>query len=102
MNAEFQKKCLDVFRQLKKEGKTIVLVTHDMSNVERFCDRALVLNEGKVVALTSPHEASSIYARLNIETSIHPNLKDAQSKGAVPESKNRWGDGGITVKKGFF
>lgn len=46
---EFQKKCLKVFDDLKKQGKTIVLVSHDLDLVEKFCDRAVLLEKGKVV-----------------------------------------------------
>lgn len=63
----FQKKCLEVFRKLKEEKRTIILVTHDMSNVERFCDRAMVVGPNHDVVVTSPSEASVIYAELNID-----------------------------------
>jgi ABC-2 type transport system ATP-binding protein len=42
----FQAKCLDRMRTLQKEGRTIVLVTHSLSQAESFCNRALVLNHG--------------------------------------------------------
>ncbi len=96
-DAAFQKKCLDVFRRLKKEGKTIVLVTHDMSNVERFCDRALVLDKGKMIKVTTPHEASNIYARLNVDYS--PKEEQNGVGKAIDSVDTRWGAGGITVKK---
>jgi ABC-type polysaccharide/polyol phosphate transport system ATPase subunit len=43
-DAAFQQKCIDVFYRLRGEGKTIVLVTHEMGLVERFCHRALKLS----------------------------------------------------------
>jgi len=90
-DADFQKKCFSVFRELKKQGKTIVLVTHDMGNVERFCDRVLVIDNGDIVAITTPSKASSIYARLNISDSNLVQISD--------EDKNvsRWGNGGIKI-----
>jgi len=91
-DADFQKKCLNVFRSLKKEGRTIILVTHDMANVEKFCDRALVINEGKAIAVTTPSEASKIYSKLNI---------DESKPVDIPELKkdiNRWGSGDIKIK----
>ncbi len=42
----FQEKCFNVFRQYKKEGKTVVLVTHSPASVKDFCDRALFLKDG--------------------------------------------------------
>ena len=45
----FQHKCLERMRQLQTEGRTIVLVTHSLSQAESFCGRALVLNHGVTV-----------------------------------------------------
>ena len=44
-DAAFQQKCFDEFNRLRDEGRTILLVTHDMSAVERFCDRAMLLEQ---------------------------------------------------------
>ena len=47
-DAAFQQKCFDVFRRMKDAGKTILFVTHDMGAVSRFCDRAMLLERGRV------------------------------------------------------
>jgi ABC-type multidrug transport system ATPase subunit len=47
-DAAFQQKCIDVFYRLREEGKTIVLVTHEMPLVERFCHRAMMLSGGAI------------------------------------------------------
>ena len=44
----FQEKCFNKLRELKKSGKTIIIVTHNMEQVEQFCDRAVWLYEGKI------------------------------------------------------
>ena len=44
----FQEKCFDVFRKYKKDGKTVVLVTHSAASVKEFCDRALFLKDGRL------------------------------------------------------
>lgn len=46
----FQRKCLDVVRRFQTEGRTIVLVTHQLGQVQEFCDRAILLDHGTVVA----------------------------------------------------
>lgn len=61
----FQKKCIDYFYSIKKSGQTVVLVTHDMTNVERFCDRALVLSDSKMMGIYKPAKAKTIYEQLN-------------------------------------
>ncbi len=66
-DAAFQQKCFDVFYRLRDEGRTIVLVTHDMEMIERFCHRALLLSEGHVVAVGEPREVGREYLRLNFE-----------------------------------
>ena len=42
----FQQKCFDMFRKLKKQGKTIVFVSHSMGAIEEFCDRVILLEKG--------------------------------------------------------
>jgi ABC-2 type transport system ATP-binding protein len=64
-DAAFQKKCFDQFMRLKAAGRTIVLVTHDMHAVERFCDRAMVLERGKLVETGDPHHVAQIYNEIN-------------------------------------
>jgi ABC-2 type transport system ATP-binding protein len=44
----FQRKCMDRIRDLQRQGKTIVLVTHSLDQVAEFCDRAIVLESGKI------------------------------------------------------
>ncbi len=64
-DAAFQQKCFDQFMSLKAAGRTIVLVTHDMHAVERFCDRAMVLERGKVVEIGDPHHVAQTYNEIN-------------------------------------
>lgn len=44
----FQEKCFNKLKELKKEGKTIVIVTHNINQVKQFCDRAIWLYKGEV------------------------------------------------------
>jgi ABC-2 type transport system ATP-binding protein len=45
----FQRKCLDKIKEFQQEGRTIVLVTHDLATVQDMCDRAIVLSHGEVI-----------------------------------------------------
>ena len=47
-DAAFAQKCMDVFHERRNAGKTIVLVTHDMSTVQSMCDRAMLLHDGQM------------------------------------------------------
>lgn len=62
----FQKKCYDYFADLKRQKKTVILVTHDMSAVERFCTRAIFVSEGRIVSNDVPHKIAAQYSRANI------------------------------------
>ena len=64
-DAAFQQKCFDVFNEMRDAGRTILLVTHDMNTVARFCHRAMLLERGKVVALGDPKDVGSRYLELN-------------------------------------
>ncbi|MDC1023695.1 ABC transporter ATP-binding protein [Nitrosopumilus sp.] len=57
----FQKKCRDVMLDFKKRGKSIVLVSHGPSDIEKFCDRAMFLKEGKIEILGKPTEVIDSY-----------------------------------------
>jgi lipopolysaccharide transport system ATP-binding protein len=59
---DFQERCEEQFRRLKKEGKTIVFVSHDLGSVQRFCDRVIVLEQGEQVREGRPDEMIAFYS----------------------------------------
>jgi ABC-type polysaccharide/polyol phosphate transport system ATPase subunit len=64
-DAAFQQKCFDEFTRLRAEGRTMLFVTHDMGSVERFCDRAMLLDRGRVVDVSQPTSIARQYNQLN-------------------------------------
>jgi ABC-type polysaccharide/polyol phosphate transport system ATPase subunit len=64
-DAAFQQKCFEEFFRLKREGKTIVFVSHDMYSVERFCDRAMLMERGDMVQIGDPRVIGRAYHKLN-------------------------------------
>jgi ABC-type polysaccharide/polyol phosphate transport system ATPase subunit len=66
-DAAFQQKCADAFHEMKAAGKTIVLVTHEMEAVEEYCDRAMLIDSGKVRHIGDPADVGRRYVRLNFE-----------------------------------
>lgn len=64
----FQRKCYSYFDELKLKGKTVVLVTHDMNAVQRFCTRAVVLNNGKIIFDGDTTSAAGYYRGLNLKS----------------------------------
>jgi len=64
-DASFAQKCMDVFHEKRRAGRTLVLVTHDMATVQSFCDRALLIHDGELRYLGDPEETAMRYYRLN-------------------------------------
>lgn len=64
-DAAFQRKCFDQFERMRDEGRTIMLVTHDMGSIERFCDRAILLEQGRLIADGPPDEVARRYSEVN-------------------------------------
>ncbi len=90
-DSAFQRKCYEIFIALKQTGRTIIFVTHDMNAVERFCDRVLVINKGKMDGIYDPSEASAIYDKLN--TSRKHRNEDMEEN-----NPRRWGEGSVKLK----
>jgi ABC-2 type transport system ATP-binding protein len=57
----FQRKCLDRVRQFQREGRTIIVVSHSADMIRQVCDRAVVLDQGEMVAVGTPGEAVRAY-----------------------------------------
>ncbi len=75
-DANFQQKCFEEFTRLREENKTIVFVTHDMLAVERFCDRAMLLERGEVLEIGGPREIARAYNELNFGRLLHDDITD--------------------------
>lgn len=65
-DANFQEKCVKQFQKLKREGKTIVLVTHSMDTVRKFCNRVALLDSGKLDYIGKTSGAIRRYDELNL------------------------------------
>lgn len=84
-DSAFQQKCFDYFDQLKREKRTIIFISHDMSAVRRYCDRCIVVNNGKIITNGTPEEAAKIYDKLNLDK-IADNAEDNE-KNRTKESQ---------------
>lgn len=83
-DAAFQQKCFEEFYRLKREGRTIIFVSHDMYSVERFCDRAMLMERGDMVQLGDPREIGRAYHKLNFGHLPHAApAKEEQASGTV-------------------
>ncbi|HFI0423541.1 TPA: ABC transporter ATP-binding protein [Streptococcus suis] len=64
----FQRKCNDYFMERKKSGKTTILVTHDMSAVKKYCNKAVLIENGLVKAYGEPFDVAGQYQLDNTHT----------------------------------
>ena len=62
----FQRKCYEYFAQLKRQKKTVILVTHDMGSVQRFCNKAILIDQGRITVAGHTAEVTDAYQRLNM------------------------------------
>ena len=61
----FQRKCFEYFAELKKNKKTVILVTHNMDHVKQFCTKAMLIDKGHKTVIGTPSEITQIYQELN-------------------------------------
>lgn len=88
-DSDFQKKCFDYFRRLKELKQTIIFVSHDMSAVSEFCDRAVLIDKSEMVDIGSADKIATAYEKLFLKRST-------VSEGVVTK---RWGDGAVRVDR---
>jgi ABC-2 type transport system ATP-binding protein len=69
-DAAFQQKCAAVFNRMRDSDRTVVLVTHDMTAIQAYCDRALLLDEGELSHLGDPQEVGRSYFRRNFAAGV--------------------------------
>ncbi len=108
-DAAFQQKCFEEFERIKRSGTTVLLVTHDMASAVRFCDRAMLLENGRLVAIGDPREVATRYLQLNFSQEA----RDAEAEGLVTgpsltaavadtEGGQRLGDGSAEILDAWF
>ena len=71
-DASFAQKCLDVFHEKRRAGRTLVLVTHDMASVEELCDRAMLIHDGEILHCGAPADTAMRYFRVNFDAPADP------------------------------
>lgn len=100
-DADFQRKCFNYFKKLKKDKKTVVFVSHDMSAVREYCDKAVLINESKIVIQGTADKVAKEYTKL-----FHPEVYAAEEEARKAEERERqknankqskWGEGGVDI-----
>lgn len=81
----FQAKCNDYFLQLKEEGKTVILVTHDMGSVKKYCNKAVLIDDGEVKVIGSPDDVANQYSLDNFARVISDKAEEAEEVEKIVE-----------------
>ena len=89
-DAAFQRKCYEHFRTLKKSDTTIVFVTHTMSLVREFCDRAILIEDTRLEAEGDADDVATQYTQL-----FTPTAHETQPAAPEQADDNRWGEGDV-------
>jgi ABC-2 type transport system ATP-binding protein len=82
-DAAFAQRCMDVFADKRRSGKTIVLVTHDMATVQALAHRAMLIHDGNLRYIGDPEETALRYYRLNFASGEGAN--GGPPNGGVPD-----------------
>ena len=75
----FQRKCFAYFAELKRDNKTVILVTHSMDAVQQFCTKSLMLENGKILIEGNPAKVSQKYRELFMDSSSIVTKEDTSS-----------------------
>ena len=86
-DADFQRKCFNYFRKLKKDKKTVIFVSHDMEAIREYCDRCVVIKDSKKVFEGKTEKAADLYLEMFTQK------KEDSKEVSDEEPSNRWGDG---------
>lgn len=84
-DADFQRKCFEYFKKLKREKKTVVFISHDMSAIREYCDRAALINDSRLMAIGETDKIAQKYTKLFANTNDVETGKESM----------RWGKGDI-------
>lgn len=89
-DADFQRKCFNYFNELKNTETTVVFVSHNMSAVREYCDRAMLIEKSKVIEIGQTDSVSEKYLQLFMED-------NSQSSAGSTSAKDRWGDKSLEI-----
>lgn len=95
----FGARCKEKMNSFKKAGKTILLVTHDLSEVERWCDGAVWIDKGEIQRIGKPNRVIDAYLSAVAESENQGRLEDHKLDETAQEQTNRWGTREVELTK---
>ena len=89
----FQRKCNDYFLERKNSGKTTILVTHDMAAVKKYCNKAVLIEDGLVKAIGDPDDVANQYSFDNAAQAVVSEKEAEEIEARLKELANTVQDG---------
>lgn len=86
----FQAKCYHKFEEFKKQGKTILFVSHDLSSISKYCDRVVLLNKGQMLDEGSPKAMVDMYKQLLVHQDP---VKQTEGGEDTAKASENWREG---------
>ena len=86
----FQAKCYRKFEEFKKEGRTILFVSHDLGSISKYCDRVILLNKGEKLGEGSPKDMINLYKKVLVNQLDEADLTEekAQPEATISKAEN--------------
>lgn len=84
-DADFQRKCFNHFRKLKKDKKTVIFVSHDMGSIREYCDRAALIEKSKIVLEGKVNQVANAYTRMFMQETSSDKKKGSQIRRGTNE-----------------
>jgi len=91
-DADFKKKCFAYFDTLKEKKKTIIFVSHGMNAIRQYCNKAILIENGKISYQGSADEVADKYMQLFAD-------KGDKQSAKQPDAKDRWGSNKVKIDK---
>lgn len=85
----FQNKCYKKFEDFKKQGKTILFVSHDLGSISKYCDRVVLLDHGKKLSEGTPKDMINIYKKLMTGTAVEDALAASHNNDLDDSGKKK-------------
>lgn len=93
----FQAKCFHKFEEFKKQGKTILFVSHDLGSIAKYCDRVILLNKGEKLAEGAPKEIIDMFKKLLVNQ-LDISGDEGDKTREEEEGRDPKGDGNLLWK----
>lgn len=99
----FQAKCYRKFEEFREQGRTILFVSHDLSAISRYCDRAVLLNQGEKIFEGTPKEAVDIYKQVLVKqygnTAQNAEAADSWSRDGAAQNGESTAQSGNSIAR---